>query len=110
MTTAEKLEPIDKLELLAIYESILRWRAKLTGMNVLIWCDNQVVVSCYNIGRPIPRLQLLMEKILLLERSLRGSFRCAYIPTDQNKQADHASRHNRVCSAPNYIVDRNIYV
>ena len=80
----------------------------MSQQNVLFWCDNQTVVHALNSGRCIPRLQQYVEFILMAEREMESAYRFAYIPTDLNTQADIASRGGKVCSAPNYILDRHI--
>jgi hypothetical protein len=51
---------------------------------------------------------MLTEFIFMAERELEAAFRFAYIPTKTNVQADIASRHGRICSAPKYILDAYI--
>jgi hypothetical protein len=106
LTATERDLPIDVLELQAIVETIERWATEFEGQAVLFWCDNQVVVHALNSGRGHPLLVTRMDEVFRAERRLRAQFRCVYIPTAVNVQADLASRSNKVCSMPSTCLTR----
>ena len=44
-TNTESTLPIHEKEFIAVWEAIHTWKELLQNKNVLVWCDNQIVVS-----------------------------------------------------------------
>ena len=60
-------------------------------------------------GRANSRLAPIIKLILQYEHVLQASFRWAYIPTNLNTLADKASRGGKVCSAPSYVMRKEVW-